>query len=211
MEISQSPDGMEFLTGPSREAIVVGAGYALGCFSPGYYLVRFCSGRDIRTVESGSTGSTNVGRVLGSSGYVVTMLADAAKGGLAVWAARQFELSPLAVAAVMVAVVAGHIWPVQLGFHGGKGLATGFGALAMLDYRLALILGSFAVLGPVLGLGTASFLIAAILSPAVAALMGRSGIEVAGFGLLVLLILIAHRDNVRAFLAERRGRKGLQA
>jgi glycerol-3-phosphate acyltransferase PlsY len=202
---------MEFFTGPSRELTIVCAGYALGCFSPGYYLVRLCSGQDIRTISSRSTGSTNVGRVLGRPGYIVTVLADGAKGGIALWAALHFGLSLWGTIGVMIAVVTGHIWPAQLGFHGGKGLATWFGAMVVFDYRLALILGSIAMLGPLLGLGTVSFLAAAVVSPAVAAVLGRPEVEVAGLGILVLLALIAHRDNIRAFLAERRGRKGLQA
>jgi len=202
---------MEFFAGPSRELAIVCAGYALGCVSPGYYLVRVRSGRDIRTINSRSTGSTNVGRVLGRPGYIVTLLADSAKGGLAVGAALYFGVSLWGTICAMLAVVSGHIWPVQLGFHGGKGLATGFGALIVLDYRLALLLGSIAVLGPVLGLGTVSFLAAAIASPAVAAVLARPKIEVAGLGVLVLLVLVAHRDNIRAFFAERRRRKGLPA
>lgn len=201
---------MEFLTGPSRDLTLICAGYALGCFSPGYYLVRFCSGQDIRTVSSGSTGGANVARVLGRRGYIVTVLADAAKGGIALWAALHFGLSPWGTIGVMIAVVTGHIWPAQLGFHGGKGLATGFGTLAVFDFRLALILGSLALLGPLLRLGTASFLLAALASPIIAVVLGRPEIEVAGLVILVLLMSTAHRDNIRVFLAERRGRKGLQ-
>ncbi len=202
---------MEFFTGPSRELTIVCAGYALGCFSPGYYLVRLCSGQDIRTISSRSTGSTNVGRVLGRPGYIVTVLADGAKGGIALWAALYFGLSLWGTIAVMIAVVTGHIWPAQLGFQGGKGLATWFGAMVVFDFRLALILGSIAILGSLLGLGTVSFLAAAVVSPAIAAVLGRPEVEMAGLGILVLLVLIAHRNNIRAFLAERRGRKGLQA
>jgi glycerol-3-phosphate acyltransferase PlsY len=128
-----------------------------------------------------------------------------------VWAALYFGLSLWGTIAVMIAVVAGHIWPVQLGFHGGKGLATWFGAMVVFDFRLALILGSIAMLGPLLGLGTISILVAAVVSPVVAAVLGRPDLEVAGLGVLVLLVSIAHRNNIRAFLAERRGRKGLQA
>jgi glycerol-3-phosphate acyltransferase PlsY len=202
---------MDPFTGPLRELAFICAGYAIGCFSPGYCLIRFRTGRDIRTIESGSTGSTNVSQVLGAPGFIVTLLADAAKGGLAVWAALHFELSSWGTMAVFVAVVAGHIWPAQLGFHGGKGLATGGGALVALDYRLALILGGIALLGPLLRLGTASLLIAAMVSPFFAAILGRQEAEVAGLGIFVLLVLFAHRDNIRAFFAGRRVRKGLQA
>jgi len=202
---------MDFIAGPSRELAFVCAAYALGCFSSGYYLVRLCSGKDIRTISSRSTGSTNVGRVLGRSGYIVTLFADCTKGAIALWAALHFGLSPWGAIGVMISVVTGHIWPIQLRFHGGKGLATAFGALIVLDYRLALVIGSIAMLGPLLRQGTASFLAAAFISPGLAAVLGRPEVEVAGLGILVLLLLIAHRENIRAFLVERRARKGLQA
>ncbi len=202
---------MASFAGPLRDLTLACAGYAIGCISPGYFLVRFRSGQDIRTVSSGSTGGSNVARVLGWRGYMATALADAAKGGIAVWAALYFGLSAWGKVGVFIAVVAGHIWPAQLGFHGGKGLATGIGALAVYDFQLAVILGGIALLGPVLRLGTVSFLAAAAISPAIAAVLGRPGIELAGLGIVVLLILYAHRDNIRAFLSERRGRKGLQA
>jgi len=202
---------MDLFTVPAKELILICAGYLLGCFSLGYYLVRLRTGQDIRMIESGSTGSTNVGRVLGVPGFVATVIFDFAKGGIALWAAFHFGLSPWGKTFVMIAVMMGHIWPVQLGFRGGKGLATGLGILAVFDYRIALIAAGIAMLGPWLGLGTTSLMAAAVVSPGIAVLLGHRATEIAGLGVLLLLVLIAHRDNIRALFAGRRGRKGLQA
>lgn len=202
---------MDLFTVPAKELILICAGYLLGCFSPGYYLVLLRTGQDIRMIKSRSTGSTNVGRVLGVPGFVATLLGDFAKGGIALWAAVHFGLSPWGITWVMIAVMAGHIWPAQLGFHGGKGLATGFGILVVLDYRIALIVGGIAAVGSMLGLGTASLMVAITVSPVVAALLDHRGPEIAGLVVLVLLVLFAHWDNIRAFFARKRGTKGLQA
>jgi acyl phosphate:glycerol-3-phosphate acyltransferase len=105
------------------------AAYALGCFTTGYYLVRWRTGRDIREVGSGSVGARNVGRLLGWRGFLATVLGDFGKGALAVWAARQFTTDDRLVALAMPAVVAGHLWPAQLRFRGGKGMAAALGAL----------------------------------------------------------------------------------
>ena len=196
---------------PVEELIFVGAGYLLGCFLTGYYLVRWHTGQDIRAVGSGSAGSTNVGRVLGAPGFIATLFGDSAKSGIGLWSAIHYGIAPWGVALVMIAVIAGHIWPAQLGFRGGKGLAPLLGIGIVLDYRVTLIIGGIAVLGPALRLGTATFLGAVILSPAVAAMMGHPAVEVAGLSGVILLILVAHRANVRAFFAGRRGRKGPQA
>jgi glycerol-3-phosphate acyltransferase PlsY len=139
------------------------------------------------------------------------MLGDSAKSGMGLWTAIHFGIAPWGVALVMIAVMAGHIWPAQLGFRGGKGLAPMLGIGMVLDYRLTLIIGSIAALGLVFRLGTASLLGAVVLSPAVAAMLGHRPAEVAGLSGIVLLILIAHRANIRAFFAGRRGRKGPQA
>jgi len=64
---------------PFKEIAVVLASYVLGCISTGYYLVRFRTGHDIRTLHSGSTGARNVGRVLGRTGFIVTLAGDLAK------------------------------------------------------------------------------------------------------------------------------------
>ena len=202
---------MQLFSAPAGELICIGAGYALGCFSTGYYLVRWRIGQDIRALGSGSAGSTNVGRILGIPGFIAAMLGDSAKSGFGLWSAIHFGIAPWGVALVMIALMAGHIWPVQLGFRGGKGLAPMLGIGMVLDYRLTLIIGGIAALGLVFRLGTASLLGAVVLSPAVAAMLGHPAAGVAGLSGIVLLILIAHRANIRAFFAGRRGRKGPQA
>src|SRR6185436_7082043 len=102
-------------------AIVFGS-YLLGCLATGYYLVRWRTGQDLRALGSGSTGGTNAGRVLGRWGLVITGLIDILKGAIAVGAARYFGLDEWAVALTAGAVVAGHVFPFQLRFHGGRGL-----------------------------------------------------------------------------------------
>ena len=127
----------------NRASGIALASYILGCFTTGFYYVRLRTEQDIRDLGSGSVGAKNVGRVLGWRGFCVTLLGDFAKGGLAVWAAQHFTPDNRLVAVALLAVVVGHVWPAQLRFHGGKGIATSLGGLLVYDYRLALI---FAVL-----------------------------------------------------------------
>lgn len=117
----------------------VGA-YLLGCFTTGYYLVRWRTGQDLRALGSGNAGARNAGRALGRPGFFLTLLGDLAKGALAVSAAQYFTQDARLAGLAMVSVVAGHIWPVQLRFHGGKGIATSLGGLMLYDFRLALAL-----------------------------------------------------------------------
>ena len=113
--------------------------YLLGCFTLGYYLVRWRTGEDIREIGSGSVGAKNVGRYFGKSGFILTALGDIGKGALAVLVTRHFTPDQKLAALAMLAVTAGHIWPVQLLFRGGKGIATLLGALSVYDYHQALI------------------------------------------------------------------------
>ena len=124
---------------PAQISAALSAGYLLGCLTLGYYLVRWQTGQDIRQTGSGSVGAKNVGRVLGVGGFMLTVLADLAKGALAVWLVSHYLADERLAALAMLAVVMGHIWPAQLGFHGGKGVATAFGAMLVYDPRMALI------------------------------------------------------------------------
>jgi len=170
--------------------------YALGCFATGYYLVRLRTGRDIRDIQSGSTGARNVGRLLGWSGFALTVFGDFAKGGLAVAIARQWTHAPRLAALAMLAVVAGHIWPAQLRFRGGKGVATSLGALLFLDFRLALVFAGFFLAGLVVARRSvlpALFAFAGL--PFAALWFAYDRPTVALIALLAAVVGFAHRKN----------------
>jgi len=185
-----------------REAGTIALGaYILGCFTTGYYLVRRRVGEDIRELGSGSVGARNVGRFLGGSGFIVTLFGDFAKGAVAVWAAGQFSHDTRLLALSMLAVVAGHIWPAQLFFRGGKGVATSLGALAIYDFQLAVVLAlTFAVGWLLLRNFVFAGLIAFASLPWLSLWLGHSSNpdypKVCSLALLAALIWIAHRKNL---------------
>jgi glycerol-3-phosphate acyltransferase PlsY len=108
--------------------LAVPLAYLLGGVSAGYWLVRLRTGTDVRALGSGATGATNAARVLGRGGFVVVLALDAAKGALACLGARFAGLDAGWEFAAAAAVVAGHVWPIQLGFRGGRGLGPLLGA-----------------------------------------------------------------------------------
>jgi glycerol-3-phosphate acyltransferase PlsY len=109
------------------------AAYGFGGFSSGYWLVRWRTGRDVRTHGSGGTGATNVGRILGRGGFVTVCLADVAKGAAMVGLARWLGASDVWTQFVVLAVIVGHNGPMQLGFRGGKGVGPLIGAWLVID------------------------------------------------------------------------------
>ena len=182
--------------------LVALASYALGCFSAAYYLFRFFTGRDIRTRGSGNAGAKNIGRELGRFAFVVVFLIDFAKGTLAVWLARHFEIGAASVIIAAVAVVAGHIWPAQLHFRGGKGVATGLGALAAFDYNFLLLLILLATVAALLFRNfTLAGLVAILLTAISAAIFYQTVVETVGISILAAIVLFAHRDNLRELFA----------
>jgi len=171
--------------------------YLLGCFATGYYLVRARLGEDIRHLGSGNIGARNVGRILGKSGFLMTLLFDFGKGGLAIWVARHFTTDERIVAMAMVAVVAGHIWPVQLRFQGGKGMATSLGALLVFDSKLALLFCTLFLGAFVLQWRTVlPALFAFICLPLGALFLGQDRIQVVLITAMSGLVLLAHRRNI---------------
>ena len=193
-----------------KEAAFAVLSYGLGCIVFGYYLVRIRTGQDLRSLGSGSAGGRNVFRTLGVPGGVLTLLGDASKGAIAVWAARSAGVDPWALALVMVAAMAGHIWPVQLGFRGGKGLATAGGALLVFDYRIMALWALVALVAFALTRRlTASGLFAVAMAPGIAAVIGQPPEVVLGVGILALVALFAHRSNIRSILRGARHRQGV--
>src|ERR1043165_6107505 len=107
--------------------------YVAGAIPFGYLLVKWRTGGDIRSSGSGNIGATNVLRTSGRAAGIATLLLDIAKGYAAVWiAARLTEHDPLWMSAAALAVMAGHAFPVFLGFKGGKAVASFVGAFLYL-------------------------------------------------------------------------------
>ena len=173
--------------------------YLIGCFSTAYYLVRWRTGQDIRTLGSGAAGARNAGRRLGKRGFPLVFAGDVLKGALAVWLAERLNVPSWSIAAVMVAVVLGHLFPIQLGGRGGKGAATAFGAVGAVNWQLALLCVVVAALAFLLTRDTmASGLVAFVAAVPLAFLLTMPLVLCLGVLGIVLLLLVAHRDNIRA-------------
>jgi glycerol-3-phosphate acyltransferase PlsY len=173
-------------------------GYGLGCVATGYYLVLLWKGMDIRETGSGSVGARNVGRVLGWPGFILTVLGDVGKGSFAIWAARHFTTDERIVALALVAVVIGHLWPVQLLFRGGKGVATSLGALMVYDHYLTMAwVIAFAIVFGVMRKTVLPALFAFLCLPLVSFYHYRDDSGKAfALSVLAALIVVGHRKNV---------------
>ena len=188
------------LTG--KEVSWILTSYCLGCFTAGYYWVRFRTGLDIRHQGSGTVGARNAGRVLGATGFLVTFLLDFGKGALVVAGAQFLHLSGPAVVASILAVVLGHTFPIQLRFHGGKGISTSLGAVLAYDIAfdtltvavlVSLFLPAFALIRSF----TLGGLVAFALAPLVVFLWGWGNEATAVVSFLAIRVLLSHRRNIR--------------
>lgn len=182
-----------------RAATCAFGAYLLGGLLTGYYLVRARTGLDVRETGSGSAGARNAGRVLGKAGFGLTVLGDFAKGALAVWLAGKLSNDDFSAALAVPAVVAGHLWPAQLKFRGGKGVTTSLGALLVFDYRLAL---TFAVLFGILFIFARKTLLPAMFGfvclPAACWFFAQSDLATGAMAALSAAVLFAHRKNLAA-------------
>jgi glycerol-3-phosphate acyltransferase PlsY len=119
---------------------ILALAYLSGAVPYGVVFGKLFKKTDLRKVGSGSTGTTNALRAYGPKISVAVMLCDILKGALPVLVARGFEASPWVIAAVAVLTVVGHCWSPFIEFDGGKGVATGGGALIALQPWVAFAL-----------------------------------------------------------------------
>lgn len=185
--------------------IAISTSYAVGCLATGYYLVLLATGKDIRKLCSGGIGARNVNRVLGLRAALITVLGDAGKGMLAVYLADLMGSDRTIALVAMMAVTAGHIWPVQLGFRGGKGIATSLGGLLIWNPLLYAVFAVFFLLTFLASRdSTISVSACYTVLPVAALIAGAAPFEWIGLGLLSSLIIFLHRDNIRIALRAHR-------
>ncbi|MFM8277014.1 MAG: glycerol-3-phosphate 1-O-acyltransferase PlsY [Cyanobium sp.] len=201
--------------------LVLFAAYLLGSIPSGWLAGRWLAGIDLRQQGSGSTGATNVLRVVGKGPALVVFVVDVLKGTAAVLLAKAV-LQPLGsfttvsdgwVVAAGLAALAGHSWPVWLGWRGGKAVATGLGMLLGLAWPVGL-----ACFGVFLALLTLSRIVSLSSIGAALALpllmlgwFGAGGIRPAYLILALLttvLVVWRHRSNVQRLLAGEEPRLG---
>lgn len=191
-----------------KQIFVIIAAYLLGCLCTGYYLTRLCAGKDIREHSSRTTGARNVSRILGKKGFIFTFLGDFLKGSAALLLALAFKVPEWVVVTTLLAVVTGHIYPLQLGFRGGKGVATMLGALLIFDYRfLVVLLAIFVLLFIISRKYIFSGLVAVIVLPFSTLAAGYETATVLGIVILTALILWAHRVHIRNMMPARQENK----
>lgn len=186
--------------------------YLLGSIPFGYVLVKIFRKQDIRSTGSGNIGATNVARSGAKGLAIATLLLDLGKAYAAVKLAQ--HIAPgnydLAVAAAVAAIL-GHCFPVWLGFHGGKGVASALGVFLALTPASALaILIVFIVIFAI----TRYVSLASIIAAASFLIFGfhfvpiRTPIVIAGFLFIPLLIIVKHHQNIRRLLSGTENRFG---
>ena len=177
--------------------VVVVVAYLIGSIPFGYLIVRGRIGADIRQTGSGGTGATNVSRRAGKAAGVVTLVLDALKGAAAVFVASRLTQNDWIVAAAAIAVIVGHIFPVWLGFRGGKGVATGAGVFLVLA-PIAVLCAGVVFLAIVFATRYVSLgsMVGAATIPLFVWLQSDSRPLLIAAGLGALLIAFAHRGNI---------------
>lgn len=191
--------------------IAVLLGYLAGSVPFAYLLARR-AGIDVRRVGSGNVGAANVLRSTGAWRGIIVMALDVAKGVLAVVLAQQAVGSPPVVAATGAAAVVGHIYPVWLRFHGGKGVSVAagvFGVLAPLATAAAAAIFLLTVwMTRYISLGSVA---ATLVLPPVAWILGApDAVVMAALG-TAGLILFRHRANLRRLVTGTERKVGVRA
>lgn len=181
------------------------AAYLIGSVPTGYIIVKVAKGQDIREIGSGSTGATNVKRVMGKKWFFITLLLDAFKGALPVILAKIFCVSFTGIGLLPViaaiAVILGHSKSIFLKFTGGKSVASGVGTILALNWVAGLIIAviwaivtyfsKYVSLGSIVALGLSPFIMYFTGAPA----------AYVGYCLLgAVYIIWLHRSNIQRLI-----------
>jgi len=190
--------------------------YFLGSIPFGFLIVK-ARGADIRAAGSGNIGAANVTRNAGALAGILTLLLDAGKGYLAVWIAGRIangEIKWMMAAAVLAVI--GHIFPIWLGFKGGKGVATGLGvflpicpeavAAGIVLWVLVVAFWRYSSLGSVVAAAALPVFVYLLYAPRHAPPPYVS----MGTVLIALLVIAKHRSNIERLIAGEENRLTLR-
>lgn len=185
--------------------LVLVIAYVIGSIPTGYIIVKLFTGQDIRTIGSGSTGATNVKRVMGKKWFFTVMILDAIKGALPVVLAKvlttAFAGIGLLPVLAAVAVILGHSKSIFLKFTGGKSVASGVGTILALNWVVGLIIAvvwatityisKYVSLGSIIALAISPFLMWGFKEPLAYIIYCAVG---------AVYIIYLHRENIQRLI-----------
>ena len=185
--------------------IAILLGYLIGSIPTGYIIVKLMTGQDIRTVGSGSTGATNVKRVLGKKWFFIVMILDAIKGAIPVLLAvfflhayQKFGITPVCAAA---AVLIGHSRLIFLKFTGGKSVASGVGTILALCWQVGLLI---ALIWGIITYSTKYVSVGSIIALALSPILMFAFKQPAGYivycAIGAIYIIWLHRENIKRLI-----------
>lgn len=194
-------------------ALLLVAAYLLGSIPFAVVVSRLFGMADPRTYGSGNPGATNVLRSGNKLAAALTLLGDAFKGWLAVTLATSFAASQglgmPAIAAAGLAAFLGHVFPIFLGFKGGKGVATAAGVLLGASGWLGLAtLGTWLFVAFTFRYSSLAALSAALAAPLFSALLGLDNAWIIAIACMSALLIWRHKDNIKRLRAGQEGRIG---
>ena len=180
--------------------------YLIGSIPTGYLIVKSKTGDDIRTIGSGSTGATNVKRVLGKKWFFIVLLLDALKGATPVILAKLFGTAFATIGLLPVlaaiAVIIGHSKSCFLNFKGGKSVASGVGTILALNLPVGLIIAVvWATITYTTQYVSVGSIIALLISPILMYYFWAPPAYVAYCALGAIYIVYLHRENIKRLIA----------
>ena len=192
------------------------AAYLIGSLSFAVIVSKYYGMDDPRTYGSGNPGATNVLRSGKKKAAALTLLGDALKGLVAVVLARCLQdalnLSDITIAAVAVAALVGHMWPIFFGFKGGKGVATALGVLLALSPATALVCAAiWLVMAFGFKVSSLAALAATVAAPLVAFWLMPYPSWAWATVVIAMLVLYRHKSNIQNLLQGKEGKIGDKA
>jgi glycerol-3-phosphate acyltransferase PlsY len=189
------------------------AAYLLGSISFAVVVSKFSGLADPRTYGSKNPGATNVLRSGNKKAAIATLIGDALKGWLPVWLAQQYGaawgIDDTAVALILMAVFAGHLWPIFFRFEGGKGVATAAGALLGLNVWLGVATAvTWLVVAYAFRYSSFAALIAAVFAPFYYGLLFGTDVKLLAVLAMSALLVYRHKKNIANLLAGKESRIG---
>jgi acyl phosphate:glycerol-3-phosphate acyltransferase len=190
-------------------SLVIALAYFIGSVPFSLLLARRWGTPDLRTIGSGNLGAANVLRASGVTAGVIVAALDMSKGALSVTLARYLTDQPAGPAVAGLAAIVGHIYPVWLRFHGGKGVATACGVFTMLTPpAIAPAFAIFAVTVWVTKYVSLGSVLASVALPPIAYIVGSSASAVIAALAAAVLIVFSHRSNLARLHTGRERRLG---